>query len=438
MNTPVLKGAGIVVCHFVFMLSVCFSSNTRANDPHDASIGMTLSRAIALTLENNPALQIFELRDQSLLADTEIADQKPAYRVGVELENVLGTGAVQLLDASELSVSLSSVIELGGKRQARRDLVSARQAQLAVDKEIRSLDLLTDLTLRYIDVLTVQAQIGLAAQSVDLSKEMIASIARRNRAGLLPDADLQRARIAEKEANLALTNLQAEHDLRKAVLANAWGAQTVNFARVEGDLFQLGETRDKEGLFAEMLARPDLHRFITESRLIAAQHALAQTQRNADWEWSLGIRHFNETDDVGFMGAISMPLGQAQRMTPTLEKLRLLAEENTLQEAQIKRQLRVQLEQFFSQRSQALHQIAVLRDDIIPMLEKVLRETRYGYHEGRYAYLDLITARQSLITARARLITSASDALKNAAQMERLTGLSLFQLTDDTTIAVTE
>ena len=76
-------------------------------------------------MAQNPSLQVFDFRLQGLEGRRLSADQAPAYVAGLEVENVLGSGDLRGADRAEYTLSLSSVIELGSKRQARTGVVNS-------------------------------------------------------------------------------------------------------------------------------------------------------------------------------------------------------------------------------------------------------------------------------------------------------------------------
>ena len=85
----------------------------------------------------------------SLATELDRAAFKPPLVVGVEAENVLGTGEASGLQGAELTLSLASVLERGGKLDARRTLAQSRIDVLAVEREARRLDLLAEVARRY-------------------------------------------------------------------------------------------------------------------------------------------------------------------------------------------------------------------------------------------------------------------------------------------------
>ena len=128
---------------------------------------LTLVDALSRTMEQNPSLRVFDLRLQGLAGSRLTADQAPAYEVGLEVGNVLGSGDLQGVDGAEYTLSLSSVIELGGKRRARTDAVSSRHDRVEAERQAEALDLLGQVTQRYVATLVLQEKLELAAQAVD-------------------------------------------------------------------------------------------------------------------------------------------------------------------------------------------------------------------------------------------------------------------------------
>ncbi len=87
---------------------------------------LTLQQAIDKTLQHNPQLHQFKFTQQRLFAERDLQSLKPGYQLGVELENVAGTGEARGLAGAELTIALSSVIELDNKAQWRAAVVDAR------------------------------------------------------------------------------------------------------------------------------------------------------------------------------------------------------------------------------------------------------------------------------------------------------------------------
>tara|TARA_R110001599_G_scaffold353826_1_gene599289 strand:- start:63981 stop:64403 length:423 start_codon:yes stop_codon:yes gene_type:complete len=91
------------------------------------STTMTLALAVQLALAKNPELQVYRFREQRLQGEVETANFRPQFVLSAEVENLGGTDDFNGVDAAEFTLALSSVIELGGKRDARVAAVNAQR-----------------------------------------------------------------------------------------------------------------------------------------------------------------------------------------------------------------------------------------------------------------------------------------------------------------------
>ena len=97
---------------------------------------LALPEAVSRALELNPGLQVFTPRLKGLEGKRLTADQNPAFELGFEAENVLGSGPFNGIDGAEYTLSIASVIELGGKREARTRAVSGRYALVEAERDL--------------------------------------------------------------------------------------------------------------------------------------------------------------------------------------------------------------------------------------------------------------------------------------------------------------
>ena len=94
---------------------------------------LTLTQAIQQTLAKNPRLKAFKYRQQSLDGQQQTQALAPAYQLGFDVENFAGTGQLNGIDGAEFTVSLSSVIEMADKREARIGVISERSVLLKAE-----------------------------------------------------------------------------------------------------------------------------------------------------------------------------------------------------------------------------------------------------------------------------------------------------------------
>ena len=395
---------------------------------------LTLNTALKRALEQNPSLKVFDFRNTALSGQLETANLKPAYELGFEAENFSGSDELNGFDGVELTVSLSSVLEMGDKRAARRGIVSSGRSVLDAQRQVESLELLGEVTRRYVDVLALQEQVSLAKEANDLADETLNIVKKRANAGATPDAEVKRAQAAAAQARLTLLSSQQQLDYLKVSLAALWGDTSPNFARVEGDLYHFGTDVEFNTLFAKMEKNPAIQIFAAEERLRDAEVRVAKTQSKADVSWSVGVRRFQANDDSALVAGFSMPLFSSNRSSGAVSTALAQRNEITVQKEVALLSMHTQLFRAFHNRRQAILAAKELQSTIIPALSDALKETQTAYQRGRYGYLEYVSARQELLNARRTLIESASSALTYGAEIEQLTAepLSITQYGDST------
>src|SRR3546814_1832596 len=101
---------------------------THAGDP------LTLDDAFQRVANTHPNLRLFGNRRDVLEAELDRASLRPALVAGASIENAFGTGEASGLDGAEITLSLASVLERGGKVDARRTLAQSRIDALALER----------------------------------------------------------------------------------------------------------------------------------------------------------------------------------------------------------------------------------------------------------------------------------------------------------------
>lgn len=404
-----------------FLFSLLFflaSSVVNAATPEKL---LTLSDAIRFSLAENPSLKVFSIRDVALQGQLQTANLKPAYELGVATENFAGTGGFNGVGSAELTVSLSSTIEMGGKREARAGLYSQSRSHLQAQRQIESLELLGEVTRRYIEILAAQQRVILATQAAELAEMTLRVVKKRTKAGSTPEAEVKRAQAAEAQSQLALLSGQQQLRYLKVALAALWGETSPSFTSVSGDLFNFGQDVDFEVLYAKIEKNPAIQVFATQERLKDAEVRLAKTESTSDINWSVGVRQFQEMNDTAITAGFSMPLFSSTRNSGAVSAALASRNEVYVEKEVALLNMHTQLFRAFSNRQQAIISAQKLQNEIVPALEEALSETQQAYERGRYSYLEYVSARHELLIARQTLIASAAAALTYGADIEQLT-----------------
>jgi len=394
-----------------------------ANESSIESI--SLSDAIQRTLANNPQLSVFEYKHKALEGKLIAAGLKPKYNVGVELEDFAGTGAVSGVNNSEMTLTISSVIELGDKVNNRKYLVNSQKQALAVDKKIQTLGILGEVTKRYIDVLTIQ-QIMLVNENAEkLARKTYQTVSKKVQIGSAPSSEQKRA-----EASLAIARLETlttakklKTTLRK--LAIMWGEQSPRFAHVSGNLLAFPKVTSLEFIIAQLSKSPHITVFAERSKIQQAQLQLSKSQSNPNITWTAGVKRLEGSNDNAFVAGFSMPLFSEKRNSGQYQSQKAKLVEIEQQKQASIRVLYSQLTSLFSAQEEARLKVEMLGSSIIPPQEKALELVQQGYSQGRFSYLELISVQKELIEMQYSLIFAANEVHKQSASIEALSGIPL-------------
>lgn len=410
------------------VLLVLGAATGSAHASEGASI--TLREAIDAALTNNPdlATSMYGLRAQD--ARTKQAALRPALEASFDAENLAGSGEISGTDAAEFTLALSGVVELGGKRDARVTAAQAQYSLLETERQAQQLDVLAEVTRRFVAVAAAQKRVELAQRAKELAAQTVAGSERRVNAAKSPHVELDRARVAWERSQLG--ERRARLDLSTALksLAAMWGEkQTViagrEFDSVSSDFFALPAALDFPKLLASLESNPDFLRLASEARLRDAELRIAESLRRPDISLGAGVRRLEESDDYALVASISVPLFSAPRAAGQIAEARANRERVDAARHGALTNGAAVLYTLVSQLEQAVYDARSLKDDMLPHMEEALRETGYAYDRGRYSYLELVDAQREYLGIQEALIEAASDAHNLQIEIERLTNAPL-------------
>lgn len=394
-----------------------------------AQDALTLDDAVRRTLQQHPQLQAFSLRFRALDSEREVASLRPAYRLGVEAGNIAGSGPYAGIDSAELTVSLSSVLELGGKRDARMDAATSRYALAEAERDARALDLVGEVTRRFVTLLALQEKLTVAEEATALAERSVALVKQRTRRGAAPEAELLRAQAALAQAQLAEAALRADWQSSGYALASLWRGNLNEAIVLQGDLFNLDTPATFEQLYQRVEQSPAIAVYASEERLRAAELALVQSRSRMDIDWSVGARRFEDSGESAVTAGVSVPLFAGRRNQGEIGAALARRDQVQLERESALLALRAQLFSAWQTYRQSADAAQSIRQTILPSLELALAQTRDAYERGRYSYADWISAQRDLLDARHAAIDAASRALVSQALIEQLTAEPLTEQT---------
>jgi cobalt-zinc-cadmium efflux system outer membrane protein len=383
---------------------------------------LTLDEAFRRALSTHPEFARFRYQRDVLDAELAEARLRPQLTASAEIENAAGTGATSGLDQAELTLSLASVLERGDKRAARIAVAQRSVDGLTVTEEARRLDVLAEVARRYLDVVATQELARIADEDVQQRERTIEAAAQRVRAGASPDSTRLTAVAAAARARLDRERIRAELQAAKQRLASSFGERIASFEEVRGDLSPPLSVPTFDALASLLDKSPELTRFADERRLREARLQLAQASRSADWEWQIGVRRLEETQDWAAVAALSIPLGTRSRAAPAVRAAQAELADLELERSVEQLSLHATLSEAHARLSSAATEVALADKDVLPALEQAETAAERAYRAGALSYLEWAQVQAERSSARRERLGAALQARKALIEIQRLTG----------------
>ncbi|TBW11735.1 TolC family protein [Azotobacter chroococcum subsp. isscasi] len=390
--------------------------------PALAADRLSLDDAFARVAATHPELRLFDSRGAVLAAERDRAALRPALVAGATLENAFGTDEARGLQGAELTLTLASVLERGGKLDARKTLARSQIDALAVEREARRLDLLAEVARRYLAMVAARRQGEIAAQDIAQRRRTLAGARQRLQAGASPESVVLTAEAALARAELEKARAQQRLDSARQYLAALWGERDPVFEVVAADPAALPEIADFAALSALLERTPELEQFVGQRRIREARLQLARSQASADLSWQAGVRRLEASDDFGLVGSLSLPLGAERRAAPEIR-----AAEAELGALEIEREARElslhsTLVEAHGRYRTAQLEVRRLQDEVIPLLSRAEGAAERAYRAGATSYLEWAQLQSERTAARRQQLDAALDAQRTLIEIQRLTG----------------
>ncbi len=376
--------------------------------PRDGPLpaNLTLSQALEEAEARAPALLAARARVEAAQARIRQAGFRANPELAVEIDNLLGTGALSGLQQTEATVSLNQRLDVSGRRRTR---VAAAQALLLADQirfAIARADLALSVRQQFARAITARDRLRIAEENEFNARELARVAGILVQEGREPPLRGIRARSAAAQAAAELEAARADELAARATLTSLFGVATPP-EQVSGSLIDLQATQvDPEQSLDVRLA--DAERVAAEAE-VGSQVA----QGRLDPAVGVGVRYVRETGDFGLIGGLTMPLQIFDRNQGNVSAAQsnVRAAEANLASATATARVRTQNAIIAVEAAEA--RVQALEGSAVPEAGEALRLAQLSYGEGRATLLELLDAQNAYRTAQLALI-DARLALANA------------------------
>ena len=389
---------------------------------------VSLRDAVALALLHNPRLAAFAWETRAREARILQAGRPPNPVITTLVQDFGGnTGFVGAADPiqSQTTIELSQLIELGGKRAARQRLAAADRDLAAWDYEAARIDVLTDVSRAFTDVLAAQEMVTLNARTSQLVTQMQQSVAARVEAGVVSPIEETRANVAlalvQVESNRAVRGLEAA----RRRLATNWGLSNAVFPGGTGNLEVVSALPPMTALMTRLSENPDIARWATEILQREAAVSAARATRIPDVTFTAGYRRLSDIQATAFLFGASFPLPLFDNNGGTVREARSMLAKAYEEARAAEAQVSGRLTEAYRTLAVAHDEVGTLRTTVLPGSRETFEAVTEGYRAGKFGFLDVLDAQRTLIAAEGQYLRALADYHKAVADVERLIGAPL-------------
>jgi cobalt-zinc-cadmium efflux system outer membrane protein len=386
---------------------------------------LSQTEALSLALLHSPILQGFAWEIRISDVKTLRAGLLPNPELEFEAENFLGSDQQRDYDSAETTVSISQLFELGGKRAKREALAMSERDLVLWDYETKRLDIIYQVTTRYMEVVANQARLELALETTAVAEDIFNTVVARVKAGKVSPLEQSKSRVELAKARLNSARVDRELVSNKQNLAAVWGSINPLFKQVNGDLFAVKAVPEFSNLLSRLGSNPDLARWAAEIERYQKAIALAKAQKIPNITFMAGGRHFAENNDFAAVAGISAPLFIFDTKQTGVDEAQMVLTQAMQNQQAAKVAIRSSLIEYYQQLQMSLTEITVFRDDVLPSAKEAFRAAKLAYRLGEIGSLDLLDAQRTLFQNSREQLEALATFQLNIAKIERLIGGAL-------------
>lgn len=361
------------------------------------NVPRSINEIITLALKHSAELTALE---KEVAARQSVAIQAGVYNnPSLELEGSAGslTGSP---DERSFSIGVNQEIPLNGKLRLRRE-AGHREAEVLQRQRDNAARLLKDeVSTLAIDLILAVKRKELAANLVELNRELAGIAGERFKAGDIPELDLNIARVELARAESRLLEAEREKLPLRIKIASFTGLNE-NDVNLSGQLSAAGVLLSAQDLLKQALAkRPDLLALLVERNRAGLEVRLAKADALPNPTAGLFVLWQRGSTEVGGMSSVSsdtqlglrlsmpIPLFDRNRSGQTAARLRQEAADSRC--LALERVIVAEVEEAVLRLSSSDRILALFEQRIIPQLTENLKLTQEAYRVGEVGMLSVI------------------------------------------------
>ena len=383
---------------------------------------LRLGDVVTRVLLQNPELQSFFHEVRAREAAAIQAGLLPNPHLSFQAEDAAGTGQLGGFDRSELTLQLSQILELGGKRRAREHSALLLRDLGQWDYERTQWAVLTRAAQSFADVLAAQEEVALNLEMVHLAEITLNVVSERVRSGKVSPLEETRARINLSNTRMEKDRAQRNLEIARIGLVATWGSDAPEFGKAVGDFYRAPEPVAYDELKKNLDRNPEIARWSAERTHRQSLLALEESRAVPDLQVHGGYRRIEETNDNALVFGFSVPLQLFDRNQGAIEEARSRLNRMEAEKKSVETRIHTDFDRAYQELHLAFRQVTLLESEILPGAQTSFEAISEGYRYGKFGLLDVLDSQRTFFEGKKRYLHALADYHKSLAEVERLSG----------------
>ncbi len=395
----------------------------RAQSPDHPESDNTLTLALALqrVVRHNPELAVQRFDPEIAAGLIEQAQLRPVPTLNLELENFVGTDALQGIDALAATLQASQLIERGDKRVKRVVLAENQQAMAIQQLTVRRHEWLARTAAHYVETLVAHHQLDYAQAAVALAQETLEAMELRVSSGVASSIETARAHAALATAQVEQMRRKSQLQATQLKLVAQWDGEPNSTPLPTGSIALPATLPDASALRAKLDQNP---RLTLQANIIASERAnldLQQALTTSDVTIAGGVRFLRDGRDAAFVAGVSMPFPSRHTNRGNIRSARASLAGAEGSTRSIQWDLHLTFEAAWQELQSAHAAAQSLRQNALPALTAALTQIQSAYAEGQLAFVEVLSARRELAVLHQAILEHEATYAAALVQLDALT-----------------
>ncbi len=381
-----------------------------ASPRHERSIErLTLPQALELAERVHPDLATAQAQVESAEGRALQAGLFPNPELVSRIESVPVSG--QTLERAEYLVGVSQPAPLGQRLAVARRVETLDRDRLGLELEVKRLEIRRRVQSAFATVLYWQRVIQARAEDVQIAENGVAVAKARLAAGDAIPAEVGQAEVEWGRARLALEQATSGRAQAVEALVTAIGDPTLHVESLEGALEGPLALPTLEALATRLEQSPFIAAADADIAVQRARIDLADSQRIPDVSVELLYRRVGDVENTVDVG-LRLPIPLFNRYQGSIREARadFVAAEARARSA--RNALAQELQTAYRTLATATAAATLLRDEVLPRAENVLRSAETRYASGDISLAELLPIRRDWTRVRLDYLDALQDVMQ--------------------------